>query len=1024
MLSRAPELIGRYQVVRQLKSGGMGTVFLARDPRIGRHMGGRFVAIKVLQEFDDQDLRARFEREADIAGTLDHRNIVQIYDRDEYDGRPFIVMEYVDGRTLGELIDTGAVSLVRRLQWMEDLCDGLACAHKAGVVHRDIKPANVMIRTQDGVLKILDFGIARSNMIKGNMTRGILGTLNYMAPEQWTDTGSVDLRADVFASGAVFYELLSAKKAFPAVDIPSIYRQISSLAPEPLERRQTDLDPELIAVVNRCLEKNPADRYPDMDAVGARLAAIRRRLAADAASTTIIRLPTFVAEAQQAMDRGDFVVALNACERALAIEPDNTAARSLEARVRAAIQMQTWLANAHGEFERGALTAAEDLVELVLGVNESHPEALSLRQEIDVVRRSIARERQIDAALTRAHERLEAGALEEAASAVVELLNLDPGLEEGKALRQRVDAAIAERRIAEQHERARQTVADARRRFDAGLHRDAITLLQQYQPPHQVVTAALAELRAGYEEMEQQRKEVERRRQEAEQKRQAEERRAAAENERALQVVADARRLFAAGDHAAALKLLETHRPTRADVTDALDAMRAEVLEIARQRVEAAARKKEEEDRQRVEQERRRAQEEERQRLEAARRQQELDAEHRRQEEARLESERRQREQQRLEEVRRRQQQEEAQLREQQRLDDERRSQQEQERLRKQEEQRRTEARKRADEDQRRQTAAAAAAAASVPAAPVVADEDFAKTVVQPSFESEPTIVATPSAAAPKSDVATPSTAAPKSDQRRRLDPRFVAAAAVIVVGVAIGGVIKWRSGPSDGSTTISPTVTNNGSDPAAPSPPPANAPANTPIPSPVVPAAPSNPVAETPAPATPGTGVTVGVDAQLDKLRRTARQQWAGNQRNQAMTTLASAEKLKPRDAGVTALTREFIADMAARAAKAAMAARDAGAAVTTVDFAEGLKRQQEALRLDRTGKPQESVRAYAEAIDLFESARRSTRTGARPPGVVESPAGDPDAGRVRDQPERASGARNTATRGSGARLTTPSGQ
>src|SRR5205823_8300456 len=218
MLSNVPEFIGRYQVVKELKSGGMGTVFLARDPRIGRHMGGRFVAIKVLQEFDDVELRARFEREADIAGTLDHRNIVQIYDRDEYDGRPFIVMEFVDGRTLSEMIDTGTAPLVRKLQWMEELCDGLACAHNSGVVHRDIKPANVMIRAVDGVLKILDFGIARANTIKANMTRGILGTLNYMAPEQWEATVSVDSRADVFASGAVFYELLSGQKAFPGND--------------------------------------------------------------------------------------------------------------------------------------------------------------------------------------------------------------------------------------------------------------------------------------------------------------------------------------------------------------------------------------------------------------------------------------------------------------------------------------------------------------------------------------------------------------------------------------------------------------------------------------------------------------------------------------------------------------------------------------------------------------------------------------------------------------------------------------
>ena len=242
MLSNVPEFIGRYQVVKELKSGGMGTVFLARDPRIGRHMGGRFVAIKVLQEFDDVELRARFEREADIAGTLDHRNIVQIYDRDEYDGRPFIVMEFVDGRTLSEMIDTGTAPLVRKLQWMEELCDGLACAHNSGVVHRDIKPANIMIRAVDGVLKILDFGIARANTIKANMTRGILGTLNYMAPEQWEASVSVDSRADVFASGAVFYELLSGQKAFPGNDVPSIYRQISSLAPEPLEKFHANLN--------------------------------------------------------------------------------------------------------------------------------------------------------------------------------------------------------------------------------------------------------------------------------------------------------------------------------------------------------------------------------------------------------------------------------------------------------------------------------------------------------------------------------------------------------------------------------------------------------------------------------------------------------------------------------------------------------------------------------------------------------------------------------------------------------------
>ena len=269
-------------------------------------MGGRFVAIRCCRSSKITTAR-RFEREADIAGTLDHRNIVQIFDRDEHDRRPFIVMEYVDGATLAVIVSMGGVPLSRKLQWMQELCDGLSCAHGAGVVHRDIKPSNLMVRKQDGILKILDFGIARANAWSKTMTQGIVGTFNYMAPEQWEPNGSVAPPTDVFAAGAVFYELLCGHKAFPGHDIPAIFRQITNQAPEALENRLPGLEPDLIAVVNRCLEKEPGNRYQELDTVRTRLEHIRLRVAArEADRTSVMPVRSIIAEAGRAFEQGDF----------------------------------------------------------------------------------------------------------------------------------------------------------------------------------------------------------------------------------------------------------------------------------------------------------------------------------------------------------------------------------------------------------------------------------------------------------------------------------------------------------------------------------------------------------------------------------------------------------------------------------------------------------------------------------------------------------------------------------------------
>ena len=216
-----PEAIGKYTIDRFIESGGMGDVYLARDPALDRA-----VAIKFLREgFDNQEMRERFEREARAAGRLSHPNIVTIYEFGIFDGRPFIAMEFVRGEPLSKLIRRReSIPLVRKLEMMEGLCSGLAHAHKTGMVHRDIKPANLMVDNDGGPLKILDFGIVRMAG-SGLTSHGVLvGTINYMSPEQITGRGTIDLRSDVFAVGAVLHEVFTYQRAFPGEMTDVLYK--------------------------------------------------------------------------------------------------------------------------------------------------------------------------------------------------------------------------------------------------------------------------------------------------------------------------------------------------------------------------------------------------------------------------------------------------------------------------------------------------------------------------------------------------------------------------------------------------------------------------------------------------------------------------------------------------------------------------------------------------------------------------------------------------------------------------------
>jgi serine/threonine-protein kinase len=252
----------------------MATVYRGVDEELDRP-----VAVKLLAEHfaGDNEIRRRFLREARVAGGLNHPNVVSVYDIGERDGRPFIVMELVEGESLADLIGRdGPLEPRPAVELALQACAGLEHAHRAGLVHRDVKPANLLIRS-DGTLKVADFGIARVADAATRLTQAgtILGTACYLAPEQ-ADGGEITARADVYALGAVLYELLAGRPPFVAESIPELVLRRQRAEIEPL----AEVPAELERVVLRALERDPANRP-----------ATAAELARELAKTTI-ELPT------------------------------------------------------------------------------------------------------------------------------------------------------------------------------------------------------------------------------------------------------------------------------------------------------------------------------------------------------------------------------------------------------------------------------------------------------------------------------------------------------------------------------------------------------------------------------------------------------------------------------------------------------------------------------------------------------------------------------------------------------------
>src|SRR6202521_5054088 len=284
--------LGLYEILSPLGAGGMGEVYRARDSRLSRE-----VAIKVLPSLTaaDPDRRARFEQEARSASALNHPNILTIYDIGEADGSLYIAMELVEGKTLRELVAAEPLPTKKLLDTAVQIAEGLSKAHAAGIVHRDLKPENLMV-SRDGFVKILDFGLAKlTEPVSQEMSvlptaiaaptqpGTVMGTAGYMSPEQASGQ-PVDFRSDQFTLGSILYEMATGKKAFQRKTGAETLVAIIREEPEALSQAAPKAPAPVRWIVERCLAKDPEERYASTKDLARDLKSLRDHLTESSAS--------------------------------------------------------------------------------------------------------------------------------------------------------------------------------------------------------------------------------------------------------------------------------------------------------------------------------------------------------------------------------------------------------------------------------------------------------------------------------------------------------------------------------------------------------------------------------------------------------------------------------------------------------------------------------------------------------------------------------------------------------------------
>jgi eukaryotic-like serine/threonine-protein kinase len=453
--------LGKYELLEEIGRGAMGAVYKAHDPTLGR-----FVAVKTIMGnlVGNTDLLDRFYQEARSAGTLQHPNIVTVYELGQRDDTPFIAMEFLEGESLDKLVDRGLVlPLSQKVGFIVPVCRALDYAHRRGIVHRDIKPGNVML-TKDGVIKVVDFGIARLVDASKTQTNIMIGTMGYMSPQQFRGERA-DQRSDIWAVGVMLYELLCLRRPFEGDDPPSLILNIVDENKHPLPVRDFahDCSPELEALIGKMLRKDANERFQTMEEVLFELEPIWRTLQEK-------NITGLVVDSEVLIRSQDYSGARELLRKAMQIDSRNDRAKSLLDQVNAELkriqirgQVAKSLEKAQALLNLAGYQEAQKELELALKLDPSSDSAHELLAQ---VQRAANRARQVLESVRLAKLRLAEGALTEADDAIHKALELDavnpPALTLQKQIQEQLARRAERRRLVSILQRARECWADQR----------------------------------------------------------------------------------------------------------------------------------------------------------------------------------------------------------------------------------------------------------------------------------------------------------------------------------------------------------------------------------------------------------------------------------------------------------------------------------------------------------------------------------------------------------------------------------
>ena len=478
--------IGKYEILEVIGHGGMGQVYKAVDPTIGR-----MVAIKKVTSVfsDDPLLLKRFYREAHSTGALQHPNIVTVYDLGDQDGIPYLVMEYLEGDSLEKIIkEQRPFTLTEKLNIMIQACEGLGYAHQRQVIHRDVKPGNVVV-LKDGVVKIVDFGIAQLGNERFTRTGQVIGSLYYMSPEQIQGL-DVDARSDIYSTGVLLFEFIAGVLPFQGKDPTSTLAKILQEPPPLLSNFVQPCPPELDTVIQRALAKDRNDRFTAMEDFIFELQSVQEKLSRD-----VIARCLRVAEVS--IDTRDWTKAREQLRQVLKYDKQHRRANEMLREVQSQIQKQqiteqVGLLRSQAE-EALAARRWDDaltLLDQAVRLDGTNSQLIEFRNS---VRRSNT---MLTDALRRAEMAHSGGDLETAKRAVEEALNVDPSDTTAKALN-----AILSKEIGERNKRKKldELLSAARKEITLRHYTSALDLLRQAEAVdgtvaevHQLVRTATA----------------------------------------------------------------------------------------------------------------------------------------------------------------------------------------------------------------------------------------------------------------------------------------------------------------------------------------------------------------------------------------------------------------------------------------------------------------------------------------------------------------------------------------------------